>query len=96
MFKLTKRDKRTKREIEIDNLISLMARTNPATDEYKSMANSLDILIKARDSERARRVSPDTLAIVAANLLGIVLVLNYEHTHVITSKAFNWILKGRV
>lgn len=42
------------------------------------------------------KVSPDTLLVVAGNLLGIVLILTYEKGNIITTKAINFILKGRV
>jgi hypothetical protein len=41
------------------------------------------------------RVSPDVLATVGANLLGILMVLGYEHAHVVTSKALQFVTKLR-
>jgi hypothetical protein len=41
-------------------------------------------------------VSPDTIAVVAGNLLGIILILGYEKADVITTKALGFVLKGRV
>jgi len=40
--------------------------------------------------------SPDTLLIVGANLLGILLILNYEKLDIVSSKAVSFILKARV
>lgn len=40
-------------------------------------------------------VSANTMATIAANLLGIVLVIGYERTHVITSKALGFVLKTK-
>ncbi len=42
------------------------------------------------------KVSPDTLLVVAGNLLGIVLILTYEKANIVVSKALNFVLKGRV
>lgn len=42
------------------------------------------------------KISPDTVLVVAGNLLGILLILTYEKADIITSKAINFILKGRV
>lgn len=58
------------------------------------LATSLQEYDKLNKSEW--QVSPDTLLVVAGNLLGILLILTYEKADIITSKALNFILKGRV
>ena len=47
-------------------------------------------------SARKWRFNPDTLLTVAANLFGIMLVLNFEKLDIVRSKAFGMILKGRL
>lgn len=42
------------------------------------------------------KVSPDTLVIVGANLLGIILILKFEQLDIITTKALSFVMKGRV
>lgn len=42
------------------------------------------------------RVTPDTLLIVAGNLAGILLILNFEKMDIVRSKAMSFVLKGRV
>ena len=42
------------------------------------------------------KFNPDTLLTVAANLFGIMLVLNFEKLDIVRSKAFSMILKGRL
>lgn len=54
-----------------------------------------DIHLKEKEFEKPDRVSKDTLAIIAANLTGIVLVLSYERMNVIASKAFGAVMKMR-
>lgn len=46
--------------------------------------------------ERKWKFSPDTLLVVGANLLGIVLILKHEKIDIISSKALSFVLKGRV
>ena len=46
--------------------------------------------------QRNKQISPDTLVVVAGNLLGIVLILNYEKLNIVTSKALNFVIRGRV
>lgn len=42
------------------------------------------------------KISPDTLAIVLCNLVGIILVLKHEKIDIVTSKALGFVMKGRV
>ena len=92
----TKKDKRTNLEKEIDRVIEQMSSTEPNTDEYKAISENLEKLYKAKAHERIRNVSPDTIAVIAGNLLGIGLILGYEKANVITTKALGFVMKGRV
>ena len=47
-------------------------------------------------AERNWKINPDTLLIVAANLVGIVLILYFEKFDIVRSKAIGFVLKGRV
>ena len=95
-MKITKWDKRTNLEKEIDSVLAIMATWDPASKEYTAMTKNLEVLYKARNEEKTRRVKPDTFLVVAGNLLGIILILGYEETNVIRSKAMSFVLKGRV
>lgn len=95
-MKFTKKDKRTNLEKEIDSLLLEMEDKDPDTDEYRNNVKDLETLFKARSYEKQKSVSPDTIAIIAGNLVGILFVLNFERLNVITSKALSFVLKGRV
>jgi hypothetical protein len=95
MFKLFKRDKRTTLEKEIDGVIEIMEQTNPGTEIYSIMADNLHRLYEAKGKEPKRGISPDTIVLVAGNVLVVVLILTYEQTHIITTKALSFILRGR-
>lgn len=83
-------------EKEIDEILYLMEQEDPLSDEYRKYSDALSRLLDIkRQMKRKMSVSPDTIAIIAANLLGIALVLGYEQAHVITSKAFGFISKLR-
>ena len=57
----------------------------------------LDYIGKILDENKTKVVfSPDTLLIVGANLVGILLILNYEKLDIVSSKAVSFILKARV
>jgi len=41
-------------------------------------------------------LTPDTILIAVTNILGIVLVLNFEKFDIVRTKAIGFVLKGRV
>lgn len=94
--KITGKDRRTNLEREIDRVLAVMAEIPPNSNGYKELLEQLEVLYKASANDRNRRVSPDTVALIAANLVGIVLILGYEHGHVVTSKALGFVIRGRV
>lgn len=47
-------------------------------------------------SKRNWKFSPDTLLVVAGNLFGIFLILNFEKMDIVRSKAISFVLKGRL
>lgn len=42
------------------------------------------------------KFTPDTLLVVGGNLIGILLILNFERLDIVRSKALGFVLKGRV
>ena len=42
------------------------------------------------------KFSPDTVLVVAGNLIGILAILNFEKMDIIRSKAISFVLKGKV
>ena len=54
-----------------------------------------EILMKEADLERRGKISPDTVIMVAGNLAGILLILNFEKVGVVTSKAMGLLIKLR-
>lgn len=65
------------------------------TEEYATAVRHLETLNKLKAEERPKRVSADTVAIVAGNLLGILVIVAYEQKHVMTSKATGFIIKPK-
>lgn len=55
----------------------------------------LEIEAKEKTLKNLYGISPDTLAIIAANLAGIGLILSYERFNIVTSKAIGFIQKLR-
>lgn len=64
------------------------------SDEYNKIVNQIVTLNAQRSLSNSRRVSPDTMAIVIGNLVGIALIVGHERANVVTSKALNFVLKA--
>lgn len=97
MFKLTKKDKRTELEKEIARMEITLAATDPTSENYAKIADGLEKLYRIHENlNKGIGVDPNTLLVVAGNLMGILLILKYEKLDVITSKALGFVLKGRV
>ena len=86
---------KTMLEKEIEAILLDMKDMDLDSDKYKLALNYLSILYEIKSTEKRWNVSPDTMAVVVANLLGIILILKHEELNVITSKAMNFVLKGR-
>lgn len=87
------------REEALDTLIERvtddMELFGPTHEEYPQLLNELERLTKLREGEKPKPVSNDTLAIIAGNLIGVVLIVAYEQKHVMTSKAFGTLLRPK-
>lgn len=79
----------------IDKCLSKFKDADPDTEQY---AHAVDQLTKlyAIKANQAPRVDKDQLIAVGANILGIVAILNYEHAHVVTSRALGFLARSRV
>lgn len=81
------------KESERERIYRLMQEMDPKSGEYKKL---LEVYEKLSEIEKGDKVSKDTLATIAANLLGIGLILEYEQLHVISTKALNFVIRGRL
>ena len=86
--------KKTKLEHEIDSLISSMEEVEGDTEEYTAMAKNVETLCKAKSYVGSDRPDVNTLISVSGNLLGIILILNYEKLGVITSKGMTFVRRN--
>lgn len=81
--------KKVRQETALDKAIDEATRyLDPNSDDYLQQIEAVERLTKLRDGS-SKWPSPDTLAIVAANILGIIMILEHERAHVITTRAFN-------
>ena len=77
----------------IANVLLKMEGHSPDSDEYAKMVKQLVKLHSLKVAQTPKRISNDTWATISANLVGIVLILNYEHTDALTSTAVNFVQK---
>lgn len=95
MITLKRQSEKTGLEKAIDELHVQMNAVLADSDEYSKMADQLVKLYKLREHDAPRRVSPDTLALITGNLVGIAMIVGHERAHVVTSKALGFVMKLR-
>lgn len=79
----------------IDSLQNRMLMIDPQSDSFVKMADQLTKLYKLKETTTPKRVSHDTLALIAGNVIGIILILNYERAGIVTSKALSFVMRAR-
>lgn len=80
-------------EQETERVLRILNGQEIGSQEYVKTMKALTDLHKMREEETPKPVSRDTLAIVGANLLGILMVIRYENVNVIVSRAMSMILR---
>lgn len=80
---------------EINRIYKQMADTPPSTDDYAAMLDQLSKLQKLKETETKKQVSPDTWVTAAASIIGILIIVGYEHVHVVGSKALPFVMKAK-
>lgn len=86
---------KTKLDVAIDLAHAELAGYEPTEKEYATCIDQMSRLYELKKKETPERVSKDTLAMVAANLLGIVLILHHEQVNVVTTKALSFVVKPK-
>lgn len=81
---------------EIERLANQLRNMSPVEEDYIKVADNLKVLCEAREKKNSRDISNEALLAAAINIVGILIVLNFERTDVITSKAFGWISRGKL
>lgn len=93
MLNFTKK-KQTKLEKEISLVLDKLKKEDVGTEEYQNILDHLSKLYEMKQKDKSS-ISPDTVAVVVGNLLGIILILKHEELNVITSKALGFVIRGR-
>lgn len=82
--------------IPIQRVLDEMEVYGPDTPEFPKLVTELERLQRIKGEKKPKiRVSPDTMAIVVGNLLGILIIVSYERSNAMVSKAKDFILKPK-
>lgn len=81
----------------INKVLVELSQYDPNDEEYGQLIKHLGELTRMKNETNTQffGVSPDTLAVITANLIGIVLIIRHEHLNVVTSKAMSLIVKPK-
>ena len=83
-------------ERQIDRAIRELDNHPVGSEDYVRAVDVVVKLHRLKEEEKPSSLSKDTMAIVGANLMGIIMIIKHEHVNVITSKALNLILRSRI
>ena len=93
MLKRIKLNRRSDVELLFDEQLEGLLKEAKTLGDIEDV---LELMEKRNELRNKRRISPDTIAIIGGNLLGILLILEHERSHVIATKALGFIIRGRV
>jgi hypothetical protein len=80
---------------QITCVLDEMTTVGVTTEEFPTLLSYLERLHALRQKERREPISRDTIALIAGNLMGILLIVAYEQKHVITSKGFGQVIRPK-
>lgn len=95
-----KKDKRGLLEKEIDRLLLKMNEMEDQNSEEYKVASErvgklIEINVKKNQSGDKKKLDPNTMAVVIGSCLELIIIMTYEKTNVIATKAFSRLLRGR-
>lgn len=80
-------------ETEIDRAVRELKKHAVGSDEYAKIVDHIVALQVVKEEEKSDPLSKDTLAVVGANLLSIIMIIKHEHVNVIASRAMQLLLR---
>lgn len=94
---MIKKKKKTKPNFdeEIERTIKDLAVMDPTSKEYKDVVLNLEKIYKMKEIE-TNQIDINKVIMVAGNLLGIGMILVFEKSDIITSKALGFVNKIRL
>lgn len=87
--------KEDKLQNRIDELLDEMEMTPGDSPEFDRLSTQVTKLYEAQAKTKGNAISKEAIAGIIGNLAGILIIVNHEQAHVITSKAFGLLSKIR-
>ena len=85
-------DKNRAFDEQIKRVFEVLGTLAVDSEEYKENLATLESLVSI--NKKSLKISPETIALGVVNLVGILMVLNFERVGVVTSRALNFIKKS--
>lgn len=82
-------------DTEIERLVTTLSGMSSTQDEYTLVAENLRLLCEVREKKNPTKLNIDTILNASVNMLGLLMILNFEKTGVITSRAIGFLWKGK-
>lgn len=83
-------------DVAISALYTRMQTTDPDDPEYAKLVSHVKELESIKSGKHSNRPSNDTMWIVLGGIAQVVIIVAYENSHVLVSKATNFILKHKL
>lgn len=80
-------------DAEIERLTRMLGNMSPVNENYAKLSDNLKVLCEAREKRDPSVISTEVLLGIGANLIGLLVILNFEKTGIITSKAMSFLWK---
>lgn len=87
-------------ELEINRLTLQLKDLDPLDEEYQTVTRRLtelsEVDAKRKQSIKKEKLSPNAVAGGVIGLIELFAIMTYEKSHVLATKAFSRIMRGRV
>lgn len=84
----------TRLEVRCDEALNKLKDHDIGSKEYGEILDRVVKLHKMKEEEKPESVSKDTQVRIAANLLGILLIISHERIHLINTQAMKFVGKS--
>ena len=65
-------------------------------EEYDKVVKRIELLYRLKEQSKPYTPSPDAVLAVLGNLLGLILIINHERAHVLSTKALGFVFKPKI
>lgn len=86
---------KTELEKSYDRALRKLDDLDVDSKEYGETLDRVAKLHKMKEEEKPSTISKDTLALIATNLLGILMIIKHERLEIITSKALPFVTNAK-